>query len=112
VDGECSEKKWHWLLSGWLEVMSYSERAKEVAMDVDVIDMHGNSAIVVCPACRGPYIVSDFLDKRGLRKCPHCNTANGITYAEARSAMDTQRPRKQRKFKAAPKRAVHSEGSK
>jgi hypothetical protein len=45
---------------------------------MDVIDLYGSNAIVVCPECRGPYIVSDFLDKRGLRKCPHCNTANGI----------------------------------
>jgi hypothetical protein len=50
-----------------------------------VIDLYGNNAIVVCPECRGPYIVCEDLDKRGLRKCPHCNAANGFTYTEAQS---------------------------
>jgi phage FluMu protein Com len=74
---------------------------------MDVIDLYGSNAIVVCPEYRGPYIVSDFLDKRGLRKCPHCNTANGIAYTDARTLMDTQCTTKQRNFKAAPERAVH-----
>jgi hypothetical protein len=63
---------------------------------MEVIDMYGDNAIVICPECREPYIVCDLLDKRGLRKCPHCNAANGITYAEARTVRDTQRASKQR----------------
>ena len=58
---------------------------------MQVIDMYGNNAIVVCPECDGHYIVCDFLDKRGLRRCPHCNAANGITYAEARAERNNQR---------------------
>jgi len=57
---------------------------------MQVIDLYGNNAIVVCPECRGPYIVSEFLDQRGLRKCPHCNTANEITYEEALAASSTR----------------------
>jgi hypothetical protein len=74
---------------------------------VDVIDLYGNNAIVVCPECRGPYIVRDFLDKRGLRKCPHCNAANGITFVEARNVKDAPRNTKQRNYKAVSKRTVH-----
>ncbi len=77
---------------------------------MDVIDMYGNNAIVVCPECRGPYIVCDFLDKRDKRKCPHCNAANSITYAEARSVMDTHRPAKHRNYKPAPEKALHFQG--
>jgi hypothetical protein len=55
-------------------VAEYSYDEYEAMMDGG----YGSNAIVACPECRGPYIVSDFLDKRGLRKCPHCNTANGI----------------------------------
>jgi hypothetical protein len=55
-----------------------------------VIDLYGNSAVVVCPECRGPYIVSDIPDRRGFRKCPHCNTANSITYAEALAATSAE----------------------
>ena len=69
---------------------------------MDVIDMYGNNAVVVCPECRGPYIVCDFLDKRDRRKCPHCNAANGISYADARSVTDNRRPTKQRYYKAVP----------
>lgn len=57
---------------------------------MQVVDLYGNNAIVVCPECRGPYIVCDFLDKRDLRKCPHCNTANGITFSEALAATNSE----------------------
>ena len=55
-----------------------------------VIDLYGGSAVVVCPECRGPYIVSDTTVRRGSRKCPHCNAANNITYAEALAATSAE----------------------
>ena len=63
---------------------------------MQVVDLHKNSAIVVCPECRGPYIVTESPEPDNLRKCPHCNTDNEITYEEAVAAMGVQyKPQRQ-----------------
>ena len=57
---------------------------------MQVVDLYESSAILVCPQCRGPYIVSGALDRRGFRKCPHCNSANEITYEDALAEFNSQ----------------------
>ena len=68
---------------------------------MEVIDLYGSNAIVVCPECGGHYIVCDFLDKRGPRRCPHCNAANGITYAEAHTVKNNRRTAREANYQVA-----------
>lgn len=57
-----------------------------------VPDIYGNNALVVCPACEKPYIVTAWQeDKRGARACPHCNSQNGVRFADAKRVYDESR---------------------
>lgn len=46
------------------------------ATGTSVIDIYGNNAATVCPACKGPYLVSAGVGKRNgnenYRDCPRC----------------------------------------
>lgn len=43
--------------------------------DLNVKDIHGNNAAVLCPACQVPFVFSGFLDGKRGRACPHCKNA-------------------------------------
>jgi hypothetical protein len=43
----------------------------------DWLDWYGNNIALRCPACKGVYIVSQFLNPEG-RVCPHCKKSKGF----------------------------------
>ena len=62
-------------------------RRGSVLMTPHVIDLFGNNAIIVCPKCEKPFIVSSWMEqKKGPRVCPHCNYPAGIPFATAKDA--------------------------
>jgi hypothetical protein len=61
-------------------------------MSLRVHDVYGNNAVIACPACGKPYLVTDWNEaKRGARPCPHCHAKNGIRFADAKKAFTEAR---------------------
>lgn len=40
-----------------------------------IIDHYGNNFAVQCEACSGVFIISEMLNRKNGRPCPHCNKA-------------------------------------
>jgi len=56
----------------------------EAVMDFEVVDFFGKNAIVLCPECEKPFIISGAMEgKKGARPCPHCHHAPGILFEQA-----------------------------
>ena len=51
-----------------------------------VKDIYGNNAAVECPACKGVFVVSGFISKKG-RDCPHCGAVR-ISYSKDRVTVE------------------------
>lgn len=55
---------------------------------IKVIDLLGNNAVIECPACGMGYLLSSFVEaQHGARKCPHCESDNGILFKQAKAAF-------------------------
>lgn len=41
--------------------------------DTSILDEYGNNAAIRCPACKGVFIFSRFVNRKKGRECPHCH---------------------------------------
>lgn len=56
-------------------------------MDLEIIDTYGNNAIIKCPHCGVPYIVSGFMDEENGRICPHCKIGPAVKWLGVHSIL-------------------------